>query len=471
MFAHIPIIATAAVPAPPTKPPALRSRTSDLLIDFTDSPTPSSRPDGSRDESRAAPVAPPVTRKETPPRPSKSSSSVRVVSSQKPATSRHASGSGAGRLERVGDTRAGAVDAAVNPTIAMATAQTGNNYFAAAKQALSAALPAVSVVTANGPVAADSSTPAQSGAHRTSENIVSKQGEGQKNSLAPADQGQKKSSAPSQSEDEKRPSPALSEPKKSPVPPAARRTITSIPAAAATAAAHYAANRLPALPARLGGGDGSNDVASSSQKANQQASRTPRQPPPPSQAAEPTQSAPQPVIHTPQPRHRRTLTGSSVLSTRQVNVDGRTISPPGSRSGTPSGRPANPLPTAQQPTKKEELWRRRWARAESILEPLGIVLRTWRVGTDLLDESVQLVAKVREEGKQGGMQGGKQGGKPEGKQEGRQEGRQESRREGTQEIRQESRQEGRREDRPDVKQQAKQETLLRGQTNGTGSRA
>lgn len=48
-----------------------------------------------------------------------------------------------------------------------------------------------------------------------------------------------------------------------------------------------------------------------------------------------------------------------------------------SYSTTDSGMPAAPLPN-----KREELWRRRWERASEILEDHGVVLGSWRVGSD-----------------------------------------------------------------------------------------
>ncbi|KEQ69679.1 hypothetical protein M436DRAFT_55052 [Aureobasidium namibiae CBS 147.97] len=42
-------------------------------------------------------------------------------------------------------------------------------------------------------------------------------------------------------------------------------------------------------------------------------------------------------------------------------------------------------------SKKEELWKRRWAKAKSIMEREGVVLRTWRVGSDVMDVCVEAV--------------------------------------------------------------------------------
>lgn len=47
--------------------------------------------------------------------------------------------------------------------------------------------------------------------------------------------------------------------------------------------------------------------------------------------------------------------------------------------------------------KKEEMWKRRWARAKEIMDRKGVVLRAWRVGTDVSDECEQLVRKALKE--------------------------------------------------------------------------
>ncbi|KAI4161974.1 MAG: hypothetical protein LQ342_004422 [Letrouitia transgressa] len=62
------------------------------------------------------------------------------------------------------------------------------------------------------------------------------------------------------------------------------------------------------------------------------------------------------------------------------NIDGSLVDPEG-----------NPM------NKKEEMWLQRWARAKAILSKKGVVLRSWRVGTDVLDEAVKLVEKAQKE--------------------------------------------------------------------------
>ncbi|KAK2763355.1 hypothetical protein FQN54_009991 [Arachnomyces sp. PD_36] len=49
------------------------------------------------------------------------------------------------------------------------------------------------------------------------------------------------------------------------------------------------------------------------------------------------------------------------------------------------------------PNKREEVWNRRWARAEEIFEREGVVLRSWRVGDDARDVCVWLVDQTRKE--------------------------------------------------------------------------
>ncbi|KAL8714382.1 MAG: hypothetical protein Q9220_001715 [cf. Caloplaca sp. 1 TL-2023] len=52
--------------------------------------------------------------------------------------------------------------------------------------------------------------------------------------------------------------------------------------------------------------------------------------------------------------------------------------------------------------KKEELWLQRWERAKEVMKRNGVVLRSWRVGTDVLEEAVKLVETAgREEGGKG----------------------------------------------------------------------
>lgn len=56
-----------------------------------------------------------------------------------------------------------------------------------------------------------------------------------------------------------------------------------------------------------------------------------------------------------------------------------------------SGNYQNPV------NKKEELWKKRWARAKDIMDRQGVVLRAWRVGSDVEDVCVNLVRQTLKE--------------------------------------------------------------------------
>lgn len=62
----------------------------------------------------------------------------------------------------------------------------------------------------------------------------------------------------------------------------------------------------------------------------------------------------------------------------------------GATGGDPAaGGDAGGLPGAPY-DKKLEIWRRRWQYAEEIMHEKGVVLRSWRVGSDVMDEAVKL---------------------------------------------------------------------------------
>ncbi|EPS33047.1 hypothetical protein PDE_08008 [Penicillium oxalicum 114-2] len=66
------------------------------------------------------------------------------------------------------------------------------------------------------------------------------------------------------------------------------------------------------------------------------------------------------------------------------------------------GRPSTTGPSDPLPNKREELWRRRWEKASEVLEQKGVVLGSWRVGTDvqsvcmwLIEEEMQKLQVLR----------------------------------------------------------------------------
>ena len=52
--------------------------------------------------------------------------------------------------------------------------------------------------------------------------------------------------------------------------------------------------------------------------------------------------------------------------------------------------------SGQPPNKREQLWRSRWAKSQRILEEKGVVLRAWRVGTDVVDVALRLIQGAEE---------------------------------------------------------------------------
>lgn len=59
-----------------------------------------------------------------------------------------------------------------------------------------------------------------------------------------------------------------------------------------------------------------------------------------------------------------------------------------------NGNPKNPN-TANN--KKEDLWMRRWALAKEAMDARGVMLRSWRVGDDVVEDAVALIQKAIEE--------------------------------------------------------------------------
>ncbi|PWY66389.1 actin cytoskeleton organization protein App1 [Aspergillus sclerotioniger CBS 115572] len=86
-------------------------------------------------------------------------------------------------------------------------------------------------------------------------------------------------------------------------------------------------------------------------------------------------------------------TPSSVLRSTQSNSSL-------SRSNTSVDSNSNPT-AAPLPNKREELWRRRWGRAQDLLENQGVVLGSWRVGQDAQDVSAWLVEEAMKDIRRG----------------------------------------------------------------------
>jgi phosphatidate phosphatase APP1 len=80
---------------------------------------------------------------------------------------------------------------------------------------------------------------------------------------------------------------------------------------------------------------------------------------------------------------RRGLTAAPAAAARWVT---------GASGGDPQAGGDGGAPGADY-NKKEEVWKRRWAHAQEIMHRQRIVLRTWRVGSDVMEECIRLVER------------------------------------------------------------------------------
>ncbi|KAK8220438.1 hypothetical protein IWZ01DRAFT_555189 [Phyllosticta capitalensis] len=75
-------------------------------------------------------------------------------------------------------------------------------------------------------------------------------------------------------------------------------------------------------------------------------------------------------------------------ATANASSSSLNLKPPQVTSALPTSAPGSATPVGN---KREELWRKRWTKAEQILNENGVLLRSWRVGDDVMDESMQLI--------------------------------------------------------------------------------
>ena len=116
---------------------------------------------------------------------------------------------------------------------------------------------------------------------------------------------------------------------------------------------------------------------------------------------------------------RRGLTSYPVAAARYVAGTAATyvpssITPSALSTSGPTSNPGGAAGNADLSmaveglSKKEDLWRRRWARAEELMRAHGVILRTWRVGSDVMGTAVTVVERGKEEleresGRRGGV--------------------------------------------------------------------
>lgn len=110
----------------------------------------------------------------------------------------------------------------------------------------------------------------------------------------------------------------------------------------------------------------------------------------------------------PRPPPRKGLTSYPVAAARYAAGAVSSHLPAASNNPTTNADALTAAEALSGPNKKEDLWRRRWARAEELMRAHGVVLRSWRVGSDVSDLAVQVVERgkedlERESGRRGGM--------------------------------------------------------------------
>lgn len=128
----------------------------------------------------------------------------------------------------------------------------------------------------------------------------------------------------------------------------------------------------------------------------------------------PTQESPHPIPNhqqnssstslappTPRPGTRRNIsTAAHTFASNRLSW--ATGTGTGASSGDPVAGGNGGAPQGSPYSKKEEVWRRRWARAEEIMRREGVVLRTWRVGSDVVEECVGVCERALREIEKGG---------------------------------------------------------------------
>ncbi|KAI9696897.1 MAG: hypothetical protein M1820_007972 [Bogoriella megaspora] len=99
----------------------------------------------------------------------------------------------------------------------------------------------------------------------------------------------------------------------------------------------------------------------------------------------------------PPPPPRRAISSYPAAAAQYASKRLSWTSPPGSPKLSGAEQDPNEPPLSQ----RERAWRERWARAKQTLEEQGVVLRTWRVGFDAMDDAVALVQRALRDIEQG----------------------------------------------------------------------
>lgn len=164
-------------------------------------------------------------------------------------------------------------------------------------------------------------------------------------------------------------------------------------------------NRLPSAKEYVGNIPNLNPLSTGDSTATTKAKPIPPPAPPPRRTANPAarsleSKSTSNLVSTPPP----------VTSTRSydsLSNYGINRSDPSSSTSTPQGIRTPMYPIADStpslpPNKREELWNRRWARANDILRREGVVLASWKIGEDVEELCFRLVKNAQEDIKQAG---------------------------------------------------------------------
>ena len=105
-----------------------------------------------------------------------------------------------------------------------------------------------------------------------------------------------------------------------------------------------------------------------------------------------TQSSRTPPI----PPPRRAISAYPAAAAQYASKRLSWNSPPGSPRLSGVDVDAHEAPLSQ----RERVWRERWARAKRLLDAQGVVLRSWHVGLDAMDDAIELVEQAQKAAKQ-----------------------------------------------------------------------
>ncbi|KAK0653212.1 Phosphatidate phosphatase APP1 [Lasiodiplodia hormozganensis] len=197
-----------------------------------------------------------------------------------------------------------------------------------------------------------------------------------------------------------------------PPPPPPRRTETSLSSQSTYAGAArnklaQAYNSLPAASTLWNGTSAPSEPSAGGTSSAAAESKKIPPPPPPRRTGTsltdgardsptsrtPTLSANSPSIGNGDFENRRPYTANAA-SGSSTSLNTKPSFASNASGATPTSAPNGGA--ASTGNKREDLWRKRLARAEQTLGERGVVLRTWRVGEDVMDEALKLVSTTLE---------------------------------------------------------------------------